>query len=256
MNQMQITVNETTTDLLIKEYQDQRVVTFKDIDELHQRKEGTAGRNFRENRENFIEGVDYFYVTGDELKALKAATKFVGPYDSQIILITQTGYPMLTKSMNDPLSWAVQRELVNHYFNPTKKKSTRPKSLNSVLRKNVTTAKYMQELGVSKGIASAKAIELTEQETGSDLSPWKALLPYKEEKELNYNPTQIGEMIGCSAKEVNNRLIKAGLQNWIDGSKYELTEIGKNHAELLPFTRHGHNDYQIRWKKSVVELIK
>ncbi|MGM0124896.1 hypothetical protein IGI37_002290 [Enterococcus sp. AZ194] len=118
MNTIQIAANEQTTDLLIKEYQKQRVVTFKDIDELHQRPEGTAGRNFRENRENFIEGVDYFNLAGNKLKEFKQATNFVGSRTKELILITQTGYPMLTKSMNDPLSWAVQRELVNHYFNP------------------------------------------------------------------------------------------------------------------------------------------
>lgn len=249
MSQIQI----KATNLLIKEYHHQRVVTFKDIDELHQRPEGTAGRNFRENREKFIEGIDYFYLTGEKLKELKAAANFVGPYDSQLVLITQTGYPMLTKSMNDPLSWTVQRELVNRYFNPTKKKG---KSLNTVLRRNVTTAKYMQELGVSKGIASAKAIELTEQETGSDLSAWKVLLPYKEDREATYNPTQIGEMIGCKAHDVNIRLIEAGLQTRLKGSKYEITEVGKPYAELLPFSKNnGHNGYQIRWKKSVIELI-
>ncbi|MGL9969486.1 ORF6N domain-containing protein [Enterococcus sp. DIV1420a] len=257
MNTMQITANDITTDLLIKEYQKQRVVTFKDVDELHQRPEGTARRNFNENKEYFVEGVDYFYLKGEELKELKARTNFVGPYDSQLVLITQTGYPMLTKSMNDPLSWAVQRELVNSYFNPTKKSANRPKSLNTVLRKNVTTAKYMQELGVSKGIASAKAIELTEQETGSDLSPWKALLPYKEGKEETFNPTQIGKMIKCNAQDVNNRLIEAGLQTRIEGSKYEITDAGEFYAELLPFSKNnGHNGYQIRWKKSVIELIK
>lgn len=254
MNQMQITANGTTTDLLIKEYQKQRVVTFKDIDELHQRAEGTAKRNFSENKDYFLEGVDYFQISGEELKEF-ASTVFVPAKARSLILVTQTGYPMLTKSMSDKLSWAVQRELVNNYFSPAKKATNRPKSLNTVLRKNVTTAKYMQELGVSKGIASAKAIELTEQETGSDLSPWKVLLPYKEEKEVTYNPTQIGKMIGCKAQEVNNRLIEAGLQIRIEGSKYEVTEAGKAYAELLPFTRNGHNDFQLKWKKSVVEIL-
>lgn len=139
MDTLQITANDTTTDLLIKEYQQQRVVTFKDIDELHQRAEGTARRNFNENKEYFVEGVDYFYLKGEKLKELKARTNFVGPYDSQLVLITQTGYPMLTKSMNDPLSWAVQRELVNNYFNPkqpldTSNLSPELQFMNSVVR--------------------------------------------------------------------------------------------------------------------------
>lgn len=42
----------------VKEYQGLRVVTFKDIDLCHGRPEGTAGRNFRENKQHFIEGTD------------------------------------------------------------------------------------------------------------------------------------------------------------------------------------------------------
>ena len=37
------------TEIQSIEYQSQRVVTFKMIDELHERPEGTAGRNFRKN---------------------------------------------------------------------------------------------------------------------------------------------------------------------------------------------------------------
>lgn len=251
---LQIKVEGSTIDLLIKEYEQQRVVTFKDIDELHQRAEGTAGRNFRENKDFFVEDVDYFYLTGNELKEFKQATKFVGSRAKELVLITQTGYPMLTKSMNDSLSWAVQRELVNNYFSPMKKKAG-PKSLNTVLRKNVTTAKYMEELGINKGIASAKAIELTEKETGADLSAWKVLLPYKIDKETTHTPTELGKMIGCKAQGANKLLIKYGLQIRLANGDYEVTELGKKYAELLPFARNGHSDYQIKWKKSVLDVI-
>ena len=36
-------------DISIKEYKGQRVVTFKDIDMVHERPEGTARRNFNTN---------------------------------------------------------------------------------------------------------------------------------------------------------------------------------------------------------------
>lgn len=122
MNTLKIQANETTTDLLIKEYKQQRVVTFKDIDELHQRVDGTAKRNFNENKENFIEGVDYFYLNGKKLKEFKQSTDFVCSRTKELILVTQTGYPMVTKTMNDSLSWAVQRQLVNSYFGKTNAK--------------------------------------------------------------------------------------------------------------------------------------
>ena len=42
------------TELTIREYNGQRVVTFKDIDTVHKNKSGTAYRNFSRNRKHFI----------------------------------------------------------------------------------------------------------------------------------------------------------------------------------------------------------
>jgi hypothetical protein len=100
-------------DIKIKEYKGQRVITFKDIDEVHERPEGTASRNFSQNKHRFIEGEDYFYLTKTEMES----TKFVN-YSSPkgLTLITESGYLMLVKSFTDDLAWQVQRQLVNVYF--------------------------------------------------------------------------------------------------------------------------------------------
>lgn len=104
------------TELSVKVYQGQRVVTFKDIDTVHERPEGTAGRNFRENKDKFIENEDFFYLSGEELKKYKQATDFVGSNAREFILITEQGYLMLAKSLTDDLAWKVQRQLVKSYF--------------------------------------------------------------------------------------------------------------------------------------------
>ena len=112
MNAITLINNEP---LEIKELGGQRVVTFKDIDELHQRPEGTAGRNFRKNRKHFIEGVDFFIVelTNDEIRRQFGTGINAG---RELYLMTESGYLMLVKSLTDDLAWAVQRALVNSYF--------------------------------------------------------------------------------------------------------------------------------------------
>lgn len=95
----------------IKEYKGQRVVTFKDIDAVHQRPSGTARRNFNTNKKHFIEGEDYFVRNSYEAKN---EFNLVAP--NGIVLITESGYLMLVKSFTDDLSWDVQRELVKCYF--------------------------------------------------------------------------------------------------------------------------------------------
>lgn len=104
-------------ELPVKDYNEQRVVTFKDIDLVHGRPEGTARRNFNANREHFIEGEDYFKTKLDEVRTFFVQTLPNGfNPKADIILLTESGYLMLVKSFTDDLAWSVQRQLVNSYF--------------------------------------------------------------------------------------------------------------------------------------------
>jgi len=116
-------------EIIAKEFKGQRVITFKDIDLVHERPEGTAGRNFRENKERFIEGEDYFSLSSEDLKDFKQATNFVGSNAKEVMLITEQGYLMLVKSFTDDLAWDVQRQLVNTYF-----KVSKPLSQEQIMR--------------------------------------------------------------------------------------------------------------------------
>lgn len=112
---MNAVVEVENTEMIIREYKGQRVVTFKDIDTVHQRPNGTARRNFNRNREHFIEGEDYFKVCANEIRTRKIAdipTKAT----EDMILLTEMGYLMVVKSFKDDLAWDVQRKLVNSYF--------------------------------------------------------------------------------------------------------------------------------------------
>ena len=103
-----ITINNTS--LEVKEYKGKRVVTFRDIDMVHQRVEGTAGRNFRANKKHFIENEDYYKIQPDEIRLVGIKSPNGG------IVVTESGYLMLVKSFTDDLAWTVQRQLVNTYF--------------------------------------------------------------------------------------------------------------------------------------------
>ena len=102
----------------IKTWNGQRVVTFKDIDEVHERKSGSASRNFTNNRKHFIEGQDYYIAMQEQVDKQSFTQKnFPSKIpNAGLTLLTETGYLMIVKSFKDDLSWAVQRELVNNYF--------------------------------------------------------------------------------------------------------------------------------------------
>lgn len=102
------------SEISIKEYKNQRVVTFKDIDLVHGRPDGTARKRFSDNKKHFIDGVDFFKISPSEFRTT------IGEMDARqqndITLITEQGYLILVKSFTDDLAWEVQRQLVNSYF--------------------------------------------------------------------------------------------------------------------------------------------
>lgn len=102
------------TEMQIREYNGQRVVTFKDIDRVHQRKSGTAKASFRRNKKYFQDGLDYIVLTKDNVNGTQSTIGNIPPRG--ITLLTKTGYLMIVKTFTDDLSWSVQRQLVNNYF--------------------------------------------------------------------------------------------------------------------------------------------
>lgn len=98
-----------------KEFNGQRVVSFKDIDLVHERPEGTARKRFNDNKKHFIACEDYFVRNTDEAK-----NEFGITAPNGLMLLTEQGYLMLVKSFTDDLAWTVQRQLVSSYFNKRK----------------------------------------------------------------------------------------------------------------------------------------
>lgn len=116
-------VNVEGTELAVREYDGQRVVTFRDIDEVHRRPSGTAKNAFRRNKKHFEVGKDYFVLTKDSTVRLTYSGNSNGT-DSHfckippagITLLTERGYLKVVKPFNDDLSWRVQDALVDAYF--------------------------------------------------------------------------------------------------------------------------------------------
>ena len=113
-----ITVNNCTVE--IRQYNGQKVLTFKDIDLAHGRPEGTARKRFNDNKEHFIEGVDYFLVKPSDVQMSEFRTSEIN--NRGTTLVTESGYLMIVKSFTDDLSWDVQRFLVNSYFRAKEEK--------------------------------------------------------------------------------------------------------------------------------------
>lgn len=109
-------VNINDQNITVKEFKGHRVVTFKDIDTVHERADGTARKRFNDNKKHFVEGEDYYIVSEpSEIRTL-GIERPQGGVPEKVVLITESGYLMLVKSFTDDLAWDVQRQLVKRYF--------------------------------------------------------------------------------------------------------------------------------------------
>ena len=110
-------VKINNNDVMVKEYQGQRVVTAWDIAKVHNREVKRINEIFKNNIDKFILKEDYFLLNPIEFsESFKTVQDFIPNNVKEIPLFTESGYLMLVKTFTDDLSWKVQRELIKGYF--------------------------------------------------------------------------------------------------------------------------------------------
>lgn len=162
------------SDISVKEYNGQRVVTFKDIDTVHQRADGTARKRFNDNKRHLIEGEDYFVRKTDEAKEEYGITAPNG-----LVLVTESGYLMLVKSFTDDLAWDVQRKLVSSYFKVKELASEElspqmqliMQMVNNMAQKELADKERDRQIALAQETAE-KAVETTERMKDEIISPF------------------------------------------------------------------------------------
>lgn len=113
----EVIVNDST--IKIREWNNQRVVTFNDIDRVHEKAEGTAKRTFYKYKQYFTEDYDYFMVKPEDFRKYATCTSGISDEDINnrgTTFITESGYLKITKPISGEKAWQVQCALVNSYF--------------------------------------------------------------------------------------------------------------------------------------------
>jgi hypothetical protein len=248
-NVVQLTIADQKHELTIKEYRGQRVVTFRDVDELHRRPDGTARRNFNENKRHFIEGEDYFVRNSYEAK-----NEFGITAPNGLVLLTESGYLMLVKSFTDDLAWQVQRQLVNHYFRSKtlttpKDNSLRQAEIEARLRNAKTRqAKLMKQMAEDfKDMLSPESIQLLVA-GATELIMGRPLLP-KPQIEIHFTATEIAEELGISAKRLGQIANKYGLKTPENG-KWILDKSPHSNKQVRSFL------YNVRGRQALIKAYQ
>lgn len=241
-----IQVSKEVSEIEVKEWYGERVVTFRDIDEAHGRVEGTAKRNFHKNKEHLCEGEDYFVITHKEF-----STKFVpnhrtaGNPKNEVILLTQSGYLLLVKSFTDNLSWDVQKNLVSNYFKlKSEEKYLIPVNFAEALRLAADLEEQKQKLETEK--------LLLEQQV-AEYEPRISYLDKILESKDSLIVSQVSEDYGLTAHSLNKILHEEGIQykrnrQWLLYEQHK--GLGYTDSKTVPFRKNnGEECYaiQTRW---------
>lgn len=221
--------------LLPKVYQGQRVVTFKDIDTVHERPEGTARKRFADNKKRFVEEEDFFIMKkSDILMSEKRTLGFVEAEmpNRGLTVLTESGYLMLVKSFTDDLAWQVQRQLVNTYFKvidiTNQTESEQQKYYNTIDRSQLDLKTQLMFLMVES---------ISEQEM--------------EQKRINSKITELETQMSSFATNMTNfsNYVMNKLEKTEDSVR---TEVYK--PSTVVFTANDHNE-QYEWKKKMSILM-
>ena len=252
MNELTTTVNKT--EIVIKEHLGQRVVTLKEIDEVHNRPDGTARKRFNDNKKRLVEGMDYFVRNSDE-----ALTEYGITAPNGLTLITESGYLMLVKSFTDDLAWDVQRQLVNTYFkvsNSTPQHSRRSdreleaadkRAAAMLLNAKSRVADNLQKLYDRAGVKAeyqAQALSGFYSTDGIDL-PRIALQGTK----VTYDKGTIAKRLGILSNAGNPHAQAVGAI---------ISQLGikPDEMEAVPYQRNGHDGTDYQYTESVVAKVR
>lgn len=269
------TISIQGVDLTRIEYRGEQVVTFAQVDRVHERPEGTAGRTFRDNRSRFLEGEDFVQVDQpDEIRRLR----FVRPQGgtpASVTLITKRGYLKLVKPMSDDRAWAVQGEMIDCYFASERAAEAAPKAGNAELTRIAHARearlsfngflKICRMIGVTGNHAVLAADGATRDMTGfSMLGLLKTPRLEADIGGAQITVTDIGRALGLSARETNKTLIDHGYQTAFRDAKnrivYEPTEKGRQHGGRMAATGKKHHNgtpvTQLVWSTATTNALR
>lgn len=235
-------------EMQVKEFKGERVVSFKEIDQIHERVEGVSRKNFFNNKERFIDGEDYFVVKPSDVNNFPIQLNNAGT-----ILLTESGYLMLVKSFTDDLAWQVQRQLVSTYFRAKEmaKQSELETKLSRgqamLLNAKARQAKLMVQMAENfKEQISGDSIQLL-LGGAAELLLGRPLLP-KPKISATYTAGEIGEEAGVSANKIGRMANQHGLKT----SEYGISVLDKSRYSSKQVSSFVYNE---KGREKLLELF-
>ena len=147
-------------------YRDQPVVTTKTLANLYGSDEDNIRQNFSRNRDRFVDGKHFFFITGEALRSLKNDVTIshavkISPRVNTLTVWTDRGAARHAKMLDTDKAWDVFELLEENYFSRrpavTEPVAPAPSRLTTAKERNTLTTLVNRYVGMLPGGPNAEA---------------------------------------------------------------------------------------------------
>jgi len=220
-----------------KMWNNKRVITFSDVDLVHNKVNGTAKARFYKHKDRFIKNEDFFIIKpSDILKYTKDTLGIKKIPNRGLVLLTESGYLMTVKTYDDDIAWNVQRKLINSYF-----------KLNELSGKSTEVLALQRDLGVVFAQVNNMEIMLEEQsELLSSVMDNMTISTRQQEKILKAARNRVNYLLGGAHSPEYLLMGRTYLANLWNNFKSEL-HCGSSYKDLNPVDFNKALDWISEW---------
>ncbi len=249
------------------EHDGKRVITTDLLAQVYETDTDRIKQNFNRNKDKFKEGLHYFKLEGEALKAFKDEVSFsdlVGKNASSLYLWTERGANRHCKILDTPKAWEQFDNLEETYFLvKEQRKAFQPKTAKTesqlaaetkranamALNAKNRVAERFQKLWDRADVKpeyQALALESLFSEEGVAL-PKIALQGTK----VTYDKGAIAKKLGVYSKSSGGKTPHAQAIGAIIG----LLDIAPDEKEAVPYSRNGHDGTDYQYTESVIGKV-
>lgn len=197
--------------------ENKKSILAKDVAQIHEQSVGNINRLINNNRKWFEDGVDVI----DLLNASEAFRNFAHQLGldksnrtQHIYLLSERGYSLLVKFMDDEKATRVYKQLLDNYFNMREAIKNNNPSLAqqrrlSIMEDNAATRKANMMYKIAMATSSETARQSLLAHAAKELTG-EMTLPVMKHKE--YTATQIGQKLGITSNKVGRIANQLGLK--------------------------------------------
>ena len=255
--------------MLMVEHEGQRVITTELLAQVYETDTDNIKHNYNNHKENFKEGIHYYRLKGDALRAFKREVNdipLVAPNVNQLYLWTERGANRHCKILDTPKAWEQFDNLEETYFLVKEQQKaiqgkTRTEKTESqliaeakratamILNAKNRTAERFQKLWDRANVRpeyQAMALGSLFAEDGVAL-PRIALQGAK----VTYDKGTIAEKLGVYSKASGGKTPHAQAI----GAIISELALAPEEKEAVPYSRNGHDGVDFQYTESVIEKV-